>query len=169
MDQNKVHSEFHNYDWDNFDDFNQGLKDILQNFLESLQEQDPSVTTIPPAQRQQLVDQAKSFFYCSKTGNILNLDEYYAWRRVNDSKIQELPNEVQIKQIDNANAPESSLENAPYSSNYQQLVELIVSGQPVPGIKEIPDTVLADQKSKATAQSRPKPWAKQTELPEDKD
>lgn len=162
-----MHSEFHNYDWDNFDDFNQGLQDILENFLDSLKEQDPSVKTIPAAQRQQLVDQAKSFFYCSKTGNILNLDEYYAWRRVNEAKIQELPDEVEIKQIDNANGRESTSEDTPYSSNYQQLVELIVSGKPVPGIKDIPDTVLADQKSEATAPSRQKPWAKQKKDPEE--
>lgn len=165
MDQNAVHAEFHNFNWNEFDDFNQGIQEVLENYLESLREQDPSITSIPAAQRQQLVDQAKSFFYCSKTGNILNLDEYYAWARTNNAKIQELPDEVQIKEIDDASEPQSTPEDAPYSSNYQQLVELIVSGKPVPGIKDIPDTVLADQKSEASAPARKKPWDIQTKEP----
>lgn len=168
MNQNAVHSEFHNYDWESFEEFQQGLSEILDNHLEALRDQDASVTSIPAAERQQLVDQAKSFFFCTKTGHILNLDEYYAWKRSNHSKIQEITHE----EDEGSTSVSANSEEAPYSTNYQQLVELIVSGKPVPGIKTIPDTVLAEQKSQSTAAARPKPWAKkseqsQTEVPVD--
>jgi hypothetical protein len=40
-------------------------------------------------------------------------------------------------------------------------VELITSGKPVPGIRDIPPTVLADQATKPTASRRRKPWEKE--------
>ena len=52
----------------------------MDNHLQSMQEQDPSITSIPALDRQQLIDQAKSFFFCSKTGHIFNLDDYEQWK-----------------------------------------------------------------------------------------
>jgi hypothetical protein len=40
-------------------------------------------------------------------------------------------------------------------------VELITSGQPVPGIKEIPPTVLEGQGTEPTKPRRKKPWEKE--------
>lgn len=144
MDRNEIYKDYDNYDWDTFQEFQQGLKEILDDYLENLQQQDTSVSAIPISDQQQLIKQAKSFFYCHKTGNIINLDDYESWKR-NQSKHDEA-----TVNTDN--------EDPPYSSNYQELVELIVSGKPVPGIKQIPDTVLTDQKSISTKQQRPKPW-----------
>jgi hypothetical protein len=47
-----------------------------------------------------------------------------------------------------------------YPSSFAHIVELITNNQPIPGIEEIPDTVLAghDEPSKAT--KRRKPWEK---------
>lgn len=45
--------------------------------------------------------------------------------------------------------------------NYQEIVDLIQSGKPIPGIKEIPDTVLAGQGTSATQSRRAKPWEKE--------
>ncbi|RKP30536.1 hypothetical protein METBISCDRAFT_30819 [Metschnikowia bicuspidata] len=165
MNQEAVHLEFHNYNWDSFEEFQQGLSEILESHLESLKEQDPSIKTIPAAQRQQLVDQAKSYFFCSKTGQILNLDDYHAWKLLNHAKIQEVVDKTGIGAAAEGNQQGNTCQEAPYSSNYQQLVELIVSGKPVSGIKNIPDTVLSDQKSESRAPCRTKPWAKQTEEP----
>ncbi|KAB2573024.1 MYB DNA-binding domain protein [Lasiodiplodia theobromae] len=49
---------------------------------------------------------------------------------------------------------------APYPTSFAHIVELITSGQPIPGIKEIPDTVLEGQGSASTASKRKKPWEK---------
>lgn len=169
--QEAVYLEFLQYDWDSFLEFQEGLNEILMGHLALLKEQDPSVQAIPPHEQQQLIDQAKLFFYCSKTGNILNLDDYYAWKRNNGDKISLVDDKPVGEQESNAPGTndskldsaqlESGQEEAPYSSNYQNLVDLIVSGKPVPGIKQIPDTVLSDQGSKLEAKSRVKPWEKQ--------
>ena len=49
---------------------------------------------------------------------------------------------------------------APYPTSFSQIVELITSGEPIPGIKEVPDIVLEGQASKPTTVKRKKPWEK---------
>lgn len=49
---------------------------------------------------------------------------------------------------------------APYPPTFAEIVELITSGKPIPGIKEILPTLLTDQASKPTASKRRKPWEK---------
>lgn len=51
---------------------------------------------------------------------------------------------------------------APYPISFSQIVELITTGQPIPGIKEVPDTLLEGQASQATTAKRKKPWEKDT-------
>jgi Family of unknown function (DUF5572) len=46
----------------------------------------------------------------------------------------------------------------PYSANFQHIVELITSGKPIPGIKEIPDTIKAGEESTRSRGLRLKPW-----------
>lgn len=160
--QEEVYKEYLNYDWDSFKEFQDGLTEILENHLSSLKEQDPSVTSIPALDKQQLIDQAKCFFYCTQTDNILSLDDYNEWKIHNgdkynkNKKITEVTDEEENSKDDKKEDTEP-----PYSSNYQKLVELIVSGQPVPGIKQIPDTVVPEQSSRQEAKQRVKPWEKQ--------
>ena len=52
---------------------------------------------------------------------------------------------------------------APYPMSFNHIVSLISSGEPVPGIKEIPDTTLEGQASEATSEKRRKPWEKSTD------
>lgn len=150
--QEKVYIEFDNYNWDSFKEFQEGLSEILESHLEQLKESDPSVDRIPAPQKQQLIDQAKSFFFCSHTGNILNLDDFYAWKRNNGGKI------TYVDETEAEATPRDVPDQVPYSNNYQHVVDLIVSGKPVPGIKHIPDTVLTEQSSKSEAPIRRKPW-----------
>ena len=49
---------------------------------------------------------------------------------------------------------------APYPTSFAHIVELITSGQPIPGIKEIPSTVLEGQGTQAEKPKRRKPWEK---------
>ena len=55
----------------------------------------------------------------------------------------------------NANEPP-----APYPTSFAHIVELITSGKPVPGIKEIPPTVLEGQGTQPVKARRKKPWEK---------
>lgn len=154
MEQEEVYVEFLNYDWENFPEFQEGLTEILLNYQENLREQDPTATILA-LDRQQLTDQAKVFFFCLKNDQIIELEEYRAWEREwgdryrKGGKIEEISSE-----------PSTSLAQTdqPYSSNYQNIVELILAGKEVPGVKQIPDTVLLDQQSAPQAQQRKKPW-----------
>lgn len=51
--------------------------------------------------------------------------------------------------------------DAPYPPTFKQIVELIQSGAPIPGIMDIPDTVLTGQGSTPQAPKRRKPWEKE--------
>ena len=47
---------------------------------------------------------------------------------------------------------------APYPTSFAHIVELITSGKPIPGIKEIPDTILSGQETQSKCERRRKPW-----------
>lgn len=47
---------------------------------------------------------------------------------------------------------------APYPTSFSEIVELITKGDPIPGIKEVPDIILDGQASHATTAKRRKPW-----------
>ena len=47
---------------------------------------------------------------------------------------------------------------APYPSSFSQIVDLITKGEPIPGIREIPDTLLVGQESSPATAKRKKPW-----------
>jgi len=49
---------------------------------------------------------------------------------------------------------------APYPTSFAHIVELISSGKPVPGIKDIPNTVLEGQGTAPLKPKRKKPWEK---------
>jgi hypothetical protein len=50
-----------------------------------------------------------------------------------------------------------------YPSSFAHIVELITNNQPIPGIEEIPDTVLAGHDEPSKAAKRRKPWEKDVE------
>ncbi|RLV96164.1 hypothetical protein JA1_000306 [Spathaspora sp. JA1] len=169
--QEEVYKQYLNYDWDSFEEFQQGLSEILENHLETLKETNPNITSIPELDLQQLKNQAKVFFFCNKTGEILNLEDFEQWKLHNEDKyiksnqIEQEPEEkveqdttstTTIEQPPNAKENQDS--TTPYTSNYQNLVELIMSGKEVPGIKQIPDTVFSGQGSTASETQRLKPW-----------
>jgi len=47
---------------------------------------------------------------------------------------------------------------AVYTPTFDEIVALIQTGQDIPGIRDIPDTVLTGQGSTATTPARRKPW-----------
>lgn len=63
-------------------------------------------------------------------------------------------------------APTSTAPTAPdgeaalYPLSFNHIVELITSGQPIPGIKDVPDIVLEGQASQTMKAKRKKPWEK---------
>lgn len=58
---------------------------------------------------------------------------------------------------------------APYPPTFAEIVSLITTGAPIPGIKDIPPTLLTDQATKPSASRRRKPWEKEPVEGEDKE
>lgn len=115
---------------------------VFETYLDQINGQDDGmkeiITEIPAEEKERLTMQAKTFYFCSKTGEILNIEDYKEWK---DKE------------------PE-------YSSNYQELVQLILQGKEVPGIKQIPDTVLEGETTEHVVKERKKPWEMEEEKEE---
>lgn len=60
--------------------------------------------------------------------------------------------------------PPSTAPPPPYPQSFSHLVELITTGQTIPGIKEVPNTLLTGQGSKAVESKRRKPWEAHREV-----
>lgn len=62
-------------------------------------------------------------------------------------------------EVDLASAtPASEKVEASYPTSFAHIVELITTGQPIPGIREIPNVLNAAPPSEATRPKRRKPW-----------
>jgi len=62
----------------------------------------------------------------------------------------------------NATVSSSSLsDDAPTPATFAEICEMIAQGKPIPGIKEIPDTILEGQGTHTSASQRKKPWEKE--------
>ena len=72
---------------------------------------------------------------------------------------QPSPNEKHQETQFVSKAPEAEAE--PPRLSYQDVVELIQSGKPIPGIKQIPDTILDGQGTQSIQPRRRKPWEKE--------
>ena len=74
------------------------------------------------------------------------------------------PSDCQVSTAPASQSPTSTAvsdkQAAPYPLSFNHVVDLITSGEPIPGIKEVPDTVLEGQASNTTKLARKKPWEK---------
>lgn len=61
---------------------------------------------------------------------------------------------------DHTNQTSILVQEPTYPSSFAHIVELITTGQPVPGIQQIPDTILTGHDTPSTKQRRRKPWEK---------
>ena len=59
---------------------------------------------------------------------------------------------------DSGAASQAPSADAPYPTSFAHIVDLITKGEPVPGVKDIPDTVLEGKESRSTTARRKKPW-----------
>ncbi|QPG75884.1 hypothetical protein FOA43_003270 [Brettanomyces nanus] len=142
----EVYEAFSRYEFDSNREYKEGLEVVYQQYLMLEGDKDSEIKKdldagkldsgkIKSDIKEQLTTQAKVFFFCKQTGNILDLQEYQKWEETNHGG------------------------KPPYSLNYEQLVDMIMNNKPIPGIKTIPDTVLDSSKSsKHVLSERTKPW-----------
>ncbi|GAM86044.1 hypothetical protein ANO11243_040540 [Dothideomycetidae sp. 11243] len=150
------------YDWDNDAEFQGGLQAILGS-------------ASSPEQVAHLTLRARCFYYSRKFGTKVDFDGYQAWRSqqhglnshgqldsgssLQNADLQgELDPGVASESI-SAPAP-APHGNAPTPASFAEICQLIAEGKPIPGIKEIPDTVLEGQATASSVAKRRKPWEK---------
>ncbi|KAI9859266.1 MAG: hypothetical protein M1813_007040 [Trichoglossum hirsutum] len=162
--QDQLFKQVEDYLWDQDADFQNGLKAILG----------PSPS---PEQIQELTLRARCFYYERKYNcPELKFDSYNAWRMqqnlpavgdtTSNSKSSRLSLATPPNASDNQSQAATPMSNstpdpaAPYPNSFAQIVDLITRGEPIPGIKDIPDTVLSGKESESQTAKRRKPWEK---------
>ncbi|KAF2711094.1 hypothetical protein K504DRAFT_375540 [Pleomassaria siparia CBS 279.74] len=153
---NDVYRALEAYDWDNDVEFQSGLSAILGS-------------NSSPEQAAELTLRARCFYYARKYSINIDFDAYKAYHNARGQQ-SIAPNGVQtpsapateepaggiLPSTSNANEPP-----APYPTSFAHIVELVTTGQPIPGIKEIPSTVLVGQGTQPVQIKRKKPWEKE--------
>ncbi|RAH48553.1 DUF5572 domain-containing protein, partial [Aspergillus brunneoviolaceus CBS 621.78] len=108
--------------------------------------------------------QAKCFYFSrkEKLPTPVNVGNYQLWLQARPTAAEAAgpTNQQQLNSVvseDSANAPLKQAEPA-YPSSFAHIVELITTGKPIPGIQQIPDTILAGQDTPSARSRRRKPW-----------
>ncbi|KAI5258711.1 hypothetical protein E4T42_00570 [Aureobasidium subglaciale] len=154
-DTTTVFQRLDEYDWDHDNEFQAALSSILR-----------SAST--PEQTAHLTVRARCYYYTRRRlfGSSLtsggrkfrtpvNFEAYQQWlQSQNDSDPEPQP----AASSEVAHPP--SMGEAPPPASFAEICALIAEGKPIPGIKDIPDTVLEGQGTQAQAPRRKKPWEK---------
>ena len=108
--------------------------------------------------------------FSSKNNTSIDFNAYHLWRSQKSSHAKGIsvitstsndpPRLVSASHI-GIDTNSAGIETAaPYPISFSQIVDLITNGGPIPGVKEVPDTVLEGQASLPTTVRRRKPWEK---------
>ncbi|MCJ1377198.1 hypothetical protein MMC17_000290 [Xylographa soralifera] len=139
------------YPWASDEEFQSGLRAILGPHPK-------------PEQAEQLTLRARCFYYSRKHNVAIDFDAYREWHTQQGSSTQMKLNDAVTQSTASKEESSEKFENksaeppAPYPLSFSHIVDLITSGQPVPGVKDIPNTVLDGQASRAIRSQRRKPW-----------
>jgi len=156
LDSSYLFNQLDNYPWDDDQEFQGGLKSITGS-------------TEDQAQLEHLTLRAKCFYYARKSGTKVDFEGYKRWVEGGREDGQtngpgSLPVEgapaVQVVESQNASTGSGAMGDAPKPASFAEICELIAEGKPIPGIKDIPDTVLEGQSTVSQAAKRTKPWEK---------
>lgn len=159
-----LYHQLDEYPWDEDEEFQGGLRAILGSVQD-------------PAQVDHLTLRAKCYYYARKSGTPVDFDGYKQWVEslrngtaptngtASSASTAGEQSAAQPDQITSAGASAgaggmSAMGNAPYSASFAEICEMIAEGKPIPGIKDIPDTILEGQASESQTQKRKKPWEK---------
>ncbi|KAJ5383331.1 hypothetical protein N7517_001242 [Penicillium concentricum] len=154
--ETRVFERLQSYSFTSDPEFANGLSIILGH-------PDTPATEVEMNRDDDLVLQAKCFFF-SRKENLNPAIDFAAFKSWLVSRTEQgLGNaDLQIsKASDPTSGPESSTHPEPaYPSSFAHIVELITTGQPIPGIQDIPDTVLSGHDISSEKPRRRKPWEK---------
>lgn len=156
LDSSYIFSQLDNYPWDDDQEFQGGLKSITGS-------------TEDQAQLEHLTLRAKCFYYARKSGTKVDFEGYKRWvengrgdgqiNGLGSQSVEEAP-AVQAVESQSTSTGSGAMGDAPKPASFAEICELIAEGKPIPGIKDIPDTVLEGQSTISQAAKRTKPWEK---------
>jgi len=168
LDQSYVFHQLDSYPWDQDHEFQGGLHAILGQVQN-------------PEQVEHLTLRAKCYYYARKANTHVDFDGYKQWVENNQSSASfAMPNgagnnhglttqlgEGYVAAVgeENAGAGGGGMSNAPKPASFAEICEMIAEGKPIPGIKDIPDTILEGQASESQMGKRRKPWEKDDATP----
>lgn len=154
LDSSHLYHQLDNYAWDDDQEFQGGLRAIL-------------ASTQDQAQLEHLTLRAKCYYYARKSGTKVDFDAYKRWveggrENGQSSRLAEAEQQPTVAQPVQPpqQADSGAMGNAPRPATFAEICELIAEGKPIPGIKDIPDTILEGQASESQATKRTKPWEK---------
>lgn len=139
------------YPWDEDQEFQGGLRAILGSVQD-------------PAQVDHLTLRAKCYFYARKAGTHVDFDGYKRWvegghgEPLAESSIVPDRHGNSVLEHPHDGAGAGGMADAPKPASFAEICDMIAEGKPIPGIKDIPDTILEGQASESQSQSRKKPW-----------
>lgn len=151
IDNTPLYRQLDAYDWAGDQEFQGGLAAILGSSAQD------------PQQVAHLTLRAKCYYYARKSGIPVDFDGYKNWVETRDGNgvVEECA----------APAPpvdDGGMGNAPKPASFAEICDMIAEGKPIPGIKDIPDTVLEGQASETQLETRKKPWEKKSGAEEEK-
>lgn len=163
LEKTYLYHQLDEYPWDTDREFQGGLQAILGSVQD-------------PAQIDHLTLRAKCYYFARKAGTPVDFDGYKQWvemqrgtSSLNGQVANQPPANFVVQPQANPGAPIETIDeggggggmaDAPKPASFAEICEMIAEGKPIPGIKEIPDTVLEGQASEKVAEARRKPWEK---------
>lgn len=110
---------------------------------------------------------AKCYYYARKVGAAVDFDGYKRWVEINgrDSDVtnglgEQVAGGALQQQEDVSGGGDGGMGEAPKPASFAEICDMIAEGKPIPGIKDIPDTILEGQASENQTAARRKPWEK---------
>ncbi|KAF9154438.1 hypothetical protein BG015_000912 [Linnemannia schmuckeri] len=161
--QEQLFQKFESYDFETDANFQAGLKSIIGN------NQDKSAQ-----EQKDAVEKAKYFYYSRFVQNF-DYNQYRAWRQLKaaTSTAQDgqqegslAPSSTTAAAIANETVAKESQSSSTtaadptYPKSFQEICELIASGKPIPGIRQIPNNLAEGTPSEAKLAPKLKPWEK---------
>lgn len=130
------------YDWAGDAEFQGGLAAILGSVQD-------------PQQVEHLTLRAKCYYYARRLAVPVDFDGYKQWTETRGGQTANGSHHAPPPPVNGG-----GMGDAPKPASFAEICDMIAEGKPIPGIKDIPDTILEGQASQKHAERRKKPWEK---------
>ncbi|KAF2216660.1 hypothetical protein CERZMDRAFT_89935 [Cercospora zeae-maydis SCOH1-5] len=151
VDTTALYRQLDEYDWASDLEFQGGLSAILGSVQDA-------------QQVEHLTLRAKCYYYARKAGTPVDFEGYKGWVEARGAGAAVNGTSGQGNNQQPAN--DGGMGDAPKPASFAEICDMIAEGKAIPGIKDIPDTILEGQASETQAARRKKPWEKDSSADE---